>query len=459
MQDYINSIKNNQDNRKNIYTNTSPVNNKSTATPNIFSNFEPDSFENEDNRINTSDNKKIDKKKIFKIGAIIAGIGLAVLAFLKRKQIGSALSNLFNKKKPPKPPTPPTDNIPNPKTPPAAPPTVPPTKPIQASEPAIQGGLKIQPDTDKIKPTGDIRKNASKSAHNRSKDLSNPHGLPPDKPKPPTNPSANFNKKGGSDAPKPSSSAISVAISKHDSIYANRTLQEYTELCEEFEELRKLDVSNPTRKAAAQKLNALEKQMIKQNISFVPKAPESFASDKIRWQFIKSALWETQRNEASTMDALDVFEKYGEKIYQAEPLIDTLGDLGASVSAFLDRNKGNQESLNRVLRKYVDVYSKFATTEIRKGYSPDSRHLRVMFDSYCYWVDKKTTIKFIDALKNLAVDKNDCKKMGYFFKSLIPGDTPSAACWLTKQDLPDIQKALEEFTKAVENLPDDIMKV
>jgi len=44
MQDYMNSIKNNQDNSKNIYTNTSPVNNKSTATPNIFSNFEHDSF-------------------------------------------------------------------------------------------------------------------------------------------------------------------------------------------------------------------------------------------------------------------------------------------------------------------------------------------------------------------------------------------------------------------------------
>ena len=159
------------------------------------------------------------------------------------------------------------------------------------------------------------------------------------------------------------------------------------------------------------------------------------------------------------MDALDVFEKYGEKIYQAEPYIDTLGDLGACVSTFLDKNKGNQESLNRVLRKYIDAYSKFATTEVKKGYSPDSRHLRAMFDSYCYWVDKETSLKFIDTLKNLAVDKNDCKKMGYFFKSLTPGDTPSAICWLTKQDLPDIQKALDEFAAAVENLPDDIMKV
>ena len=159
------------------------------------------------------------------------------------------------------------------------------------------------------------------------------------------------------------------------------------------------------------------------------------------------------------MDALDVFEKYGEKIYQAEPYIDTLGDLGACVSTFLDKNKGNQESLNRVLRKYIDAYSKFATTEVKKGYSPDSRHLRAMFDSYCYWVDKETSLKFIDTLKNLAVDKNDCKKMGYFFKSLTPSDTPSAICWLTKQDLPDIQKALDEFAAAVENLPDDIMKV
>ena len=30
---------------------------------------------------------------------------------------------------------------------------------------------------------------------------------------------------------------------------------------------------------------------------------------------------------------------------------------------------------------------------------------------------------------------------------------------LKETDLPEIQKALDEFTKAVENLPDDIIKV
>ena len=69
---------------------------------------------------------------------------------------------------------------------------------------------------------------------------------------------------------------------------------------------------------------------------------------------------------------------------------------------------------------------------------------------------KDTVIKFINAFKNIAVDKKQYKDIKYFLKD---GSWQIFYPKLKAQDLPDIQKALDEFAAAVENLPDDIMKV
>lgn len=100
MQDYINNIK-----QQNIYNNLNSNIDKQSTTSDLSLNLKSDSFEKKDNKIN--------KKKIFKIGALITGIVLVVLAFLKRKQIGNILSNLFNKKSPTQPPAPPLNGVPN----------------------------------------------------------------------------------------------------------------------------------------------------------------------------------------------------------------------------------------------------------------------------------------------------------------------------------------------------------
>ncbi len=129
MQDYINNVKSNVVNSPANFEDKTKSHN-SFVIPNMVCGN--DSFEKKDIKIDTNSgknlNKKIDKKKIFKIGAIVATIALAIVAFVKRKQIGSALSGLFNKKKSPEPPTPPTSTTPPPtgsisnsKTPPAAP--------------------------------------------------------------------------------------------------------------------------------------------------------------------------------------------------------------------------------------------------------------------------------------------------------------------------------------------------
>ena len=417
MQDYMNSIKNRADINQNAYKKSNSLNDKSFTTSSAASlnlNSKTDSFEKEDDKSNTTNDKKIDKKKIFKIVGIIAGIGLAILAFLKRKQISSALSNLFNKKHPPKPPTPPqnppTSNIPNPKTPPGAPSSTPTIKPVQTSKPVIQGGSKAQPDV-KIKPTDDTSKTVQKGVNAASK-----------------------------------------------KIESNPTLSEYTKLCEEFEELRKLDISDPTRKAAAQKLNALEKQMIEQNISFVPKAPESFASDKERWDYLYYRLMGVPvKNEATAIDMLDQFGKLGGKMYDPNTGKDSLMDIGIAALSYLDNDKIDADSANRILQKYIDSVFKFATNEIPTGgYSPDAAELLPRYHNFTQLMTKDTVIKFINAFKNIAVDKKQYKDIKYFLKD---GSWQIFYPKLKVEDLPDIQKALDEFAAAVENLPDDIMKV
>ena len=223
------------------------------------------------------------------------------------------------------------------------------------------------------------------------------------------------------------------------------------------EKLRKLDISDPTRKAAAKKLKEMERQMIEQNISFVSKAPESFASEKERWDYFYKGIDANVRNEASAMDILDQFSRLGGKMYDKNTGRDSLTDIPVSVLIYANEKATSIESSNRILQKYVDSVFKFATNEIPKyGYHPDAAELLPAYNNSIKVMTKDTVIKFINAFKNIAVDKQQYIDIKYFLQD---GIWQSFYPQLKPQDLPDIQKALDEFAKAVENLPYDIMKI
>ena len=386
MQDYINNIK-----QQNIYNNLNSNIDKQSTTSDLSLNLKSDSFEKKDNKIN--------KKKIFKIGALITGIVLVVLAFLKRKQIGNILSNLFNKKSPTQPPAPPLNGVPNnPKTPPIEPPK----KPIQAINSL----------------TSDIN-----------------------------------NSKLDNSAEEIIQETVQIVSEK-----TSPTLEEYKRLRKEFnEKLRKLDKSDPTRKAAAKKLKEMERQMIEQNVSFVSKAPESFASEKERWDYFYKGIDANVRNEASAMDILDQFSRLGGRMYDKNTGRRSIADIGTAVLIYANEKATSIESSNRILQKYVDSVFKFATNEIPpRGYSPDAAELLPAYNNSIKVMTKDTVIKFINAFKNIAVDKQQYIDIKYFLQD---GIWQSFYPQLKPQDLPDIQKALDEFAKAVENLPYDIMKI
>ena len=211
------------------------------------------------------------------------------------------------------------------------------------------------------------------------------------------------------------------------------------------------------------KLYVLEKQMKEQNISFVPKAPEQFASDDEKWKYIHKVLNRAQENEASTMEALAVFEKYGEKRFVSNKTNETsLEVLETNISNYIDEilSKGIFENIyhtkesieltNALLQRFVQVHSKYATNQVDSRSYPDVGNIWHMFSRYKYVENKETMLMMINAMKDLAVDKNEYTRLKYFLKHFDPKLYEA----INENDLQDIEKNIAELGKVVENLPD-----
>ena len=218
---------------------------------------------------------------------------------------------------------------------------------------------------------------------------------------------------------------------------------------------------------SGQKLATLRKQMEEQNISFVSKAPEFFETEERKWNYINEALWAAPKNEASAMDALDVFEKFGEKRFIDETTsVTSLDDLRTSISGYIDEilskgilknifhNEHCLELTNVLLQRYIQVYSKFATNKIDSRAYPDVKSVWRMFDSYKHIANKDTMLMMINAMKDFAVDKEEYSRLKYFVKHF----SPELYEVINKNDLQDIEKAIVKLGEKVENLPDNYLQ-
>lgn len=211
------------------------------------------------------------------------------------------------------------------------------------------------------------------------------------------------------------------------------------------------------------KLYVLEKQMKEQNISFVPKVPEQFVSDDEKWKYVNNAIYKIQKNEASAMEALDVFEKYGERRFVSNKTNETsLEVLETNISNYIEEilskgifkniyhTKESIELTNALLQRFVQVHSKYATNQVDSRSYPDVGNIWHMFSRYKYVENKETMLMMINAMKDLAVDKDEYTSLKYVLKHFDPMLYEA----INKNDLQDIEKAFVELGKAVENLPD-----
>lgn len=230
---------------------------------------------------------------------------------------------------------------------------------------------------------------------------------------------------------------------------------------------KQLPANSTERLALGTKLATLRKQMEEKNISFVPKAPEKFDTEEQKWKYINTALSVMEKNENSIFDAFDVFEKYGAKKYiNRDSSFSTLDDLSTSTVCCLDkilekgRIKGGRHDeksidlTNRVLQRFTEVFSKFATTKPEKS-TPDVRLLWYVFDRYEYCMNKETMLVMIEQIDKLAVDKKECKKLNV----LLNHYEPKLYECLSPENIRDVELAVKKLEKKTEKLPDDYSQI
>ena len=293
------------------------------------------------------------KKKIITYSAIAAGIGLSILAFLKRKQIGDFFSSLFNKK---------------PKNPPAGDTPKPPKPPKGNDAPPFNNGKGL-----------------------------NSSGIPSAPPKAALPTLDEFQKLEKEDMP--------ALVSK----FAKGTKEEKQSLLNLYTTLDKKHASlpeeSPERLSLGRKLYVLEKQMIEGNISFIPKAPSSFATEADKIKYIKSALHYANTNEASAMDALTVFEKYGSRYeygsFKAININHGLYDLTIAVERVAD--KLDAATTDKVINQYLDIFNKYARID---GEYADTRLLLRMIEKNNDKMSENTVSKIIETLKKFSFEKS-----------------------------------------------------
>jgi len=332
-----------------------------------ISKTESDSVEINDKKTGVNPDKK---KKLYTYSAIVGGVVLAILAFLKRKPISRFIKKVFgiDAPQPPRGSSTPPDNIPPSIAPPGSP----------------GGG-------------GGGAGSASSSIHT---------------PKPPHGPGS--------------------------------SPQSIDDLRELERTWMHLPDGHPHKAQIGRKINELERQLKENNVSFVPKAPASFASESEKIKYIQMALLEADVNEASAMDALAVFEKYGSRYTygpNAKNINTGISDLALAIEKISD--KLEPEVADRAISKYLDLFNKYARSD---GEYTDTRHLRLLIERHQSKMSEETVLKMIDTLKKFSFEKAQSWSVRrYILEDAYTKRTP--------EELSRIEARLRELEEIVKDMP------
>ena len=194
------------------------------------------------------------------------------------------------------------------------------------------------------------------------------------------------------------------------------------------------------------KLYVLEKQMIESNISFVPKAPSSFATEADKIVYIQSALNRADINEASVMDALTVFEKYGNRYeYERGERIkytdNGMNDLYVAITHAMDKFDG--QTADEIMSRYLDIFNKYAKID---GKNRDTRFLERFITHNTDKMSEATVNKLIDTLKQFSFERKQAWLIrAYLLKSEFTKRSP--------EELARIDVKLKELEEIVKDMP------
>ncbi len=247
------------------------------------------------------------------------------------------------------------------------------------------------------------RKQISDFFSNLFKKKPNNPSLQPDAPRPPRGadvpPSSGGS--GGATPPTPPSKGNLSDMFSHTLL---PTADEYTKIENEWFEAVNTNSKDSQIQELGHKMSAMKKAMIEGNISFIPKAPETFASEADKIEYIQMALRKANINEASAMDAMAVFEKYGSRYeygtYKALNTNNGVSDLALAVEQVADDL--DAKTADKVMNKYIDLFNKYARID---GDYTDARRLTRLIERNHDKMSEETVIKFIESLKQFSFER------------------------------------------------------
>ena len=188
-----------------------------------------------------------------------------------------------------------------------------------------------------------------------------------------------------------------------------------------------------TRKAVLDKIEKENKSLVK--------IREDIKTKEERIEYIEQYVFDRMNiSEASALDGLDAFERYGyRRPFRKETSDHTLSQISVNLQTL---PKGHKT--DKVLNRFLDIFEKTAQKD-SKRYDDNSRLGYVVVDYIRYGtnIKKESIIRAIELMKKIADQKMDYKR--------IDGELYVYAKELYKDA--DIQKAMNELKEIVKDCP------
>lgn len=182
-----------------------------------------------------------------------------------------------------------------------------------------------------------------------------------------------------------------------------------------------------------EKIRGLFRQIIENNISLVEK--KEFDLDPTKQIEEKRAYLDSisgaSVNQASKLDYLEMFEKYGERRWTNE-------DQGKSTLRNLSQMIGDKNNSDKVLIKYINIMDNLAKSD-NTGMR-DAISISWVFEKNVQIMSKDTLLKFIKVLKKTSFQQRDAHCAELDVKK-----TPFKDDAEVKEALKDYKKSLEQF--------------
>ncbi len=233
-------------------------------------------------------------------------------------------------------------------------------------------------------------------------------------------------------------------VEKTPSVVKQQETTDYEALLKEFYEKGRQQKDPSTLKTEEEKriwmeedeeLRKMYNKLRENNISFVIKEefnPDpNIDRDKKKNYFYSWKVGHANANEASKLDFLEMYEKYGERYY------DPPRQLNSAIAHLAIAT--DEPTSDKILNKYIHIIDRIAIKD------PDGLNDAVWvagaFERNAEIMSEDTLLKFIDVLKRISYQQQEFCTAKYAIGNTVHKDSPR------------VKAALEDFEKSVQDLP------